>query len=535
MGNSESRQKTRKNPYSDIYPSYATNVAATLAVQGTTTAGDAAASGRLLIQAAKAEAEAAKLNAGALNEKAALGRALRSLGRAREFVSDQTRILGTAKTKHGEIAEVLDVSWTNATSIMEHKKPTATFDNIGRTAPVDFMIGNQEVQSKFYASANASLTGVIEHMNKYSHFSQNGVYFVPKDQYDVIKQVMDGKQRIMTVDGLLSQKSIDAIQRKLHEIQSRSGGKQLEELLKPSHHNYKDVQLNVVHRTLDGHEETLRAQTRARVEDLEAMKKNKERIQKDLEKEAARAKPATLQEAAGVAATGFAIGAGIAVGTKIYEKYRKGKTISEILREDWKELAKEGGKSGTLGAVSGVNIYYLTKSASLPAPFASAVVSSGQAVASLVQSYAAGEIDEGQLVSMGTLVCLEGGIVAAGTMIGQALIPIPVIGAMVGSVATKLFFDLAKDKLGSRAKKVAAEVERAAAAEFQKLDAYHQKLLKELRKSMDALGDLTKRAFDPKLNGCQLLEASIALATALKVPHSQILRTDRDLDRYLHG
>ena len=40
-----------------------------------------------------------------------------------------------------------------------------------------------------------------------------------------------------------------------------------------------------------------------------------------------------------------------------------------------------------------------------------------------------------ELVDARTIVCAEVGVVAAGAAIGQVLIPVPILGAVVGSVA----------------------------------------------------------------------------------------------------
>ena len=101
----------------------------------------------------------------------------------KEFIKNPNHILGSEMTKHGEIAEQFDVMQRNCTRILEGLKADASFEGVGRTAPEDYIIAAQEVQSKFYNGINSSLKAVLEHNEKYEYFGTNGksYYVIPKD------------------------------------------------------------------------------------------------------------------------------------------------------------------------------------------------------------------------------------------------------------------------------------------------------------------------------------------------------------------
>jgi hypothetical protein len=69
-------------------------------------------------------------------------------------------------------------------------------------------------------------------------------------------------------------------------------------------------------------------------------------------------------------------------------------------------------------------------------------------VASLVSSLNRGEISSEEFVELSLFVCADSAIVAAGASIGQTLIPIPVVGAIIGTIAGRMVSDFCKNLLG---------------------------------------------------------------------------------------
>ncbi len=134
-----------------------------------------------------------------LAQDAAWNHAQEQIDKVREFVGSPEKILGSALTKHGEIAEQVEVGIRNARSALHQNDLTATFDGVGRTAPEDYMVDGTAVQSKFINGAVKNLDHVMEHMNKYTSFGRDGSYYhIPKDHYETITKVMNGE----SVEGL---------------------------------------------------------------------------------------------------------------------------------------------------------------------------------------------------------------------------------------------------------------------------------------------------------------------------------------------
>ena len=107
-----------------------------------------------------------KLRAQASN----LENSLKEIGKLKTFVGNPEKILGSPLSKHGEIAEHVQVRISNARKMISGLKAEYTFDGVGRTAPEDYLKNGQWVQSKYYNSTGRTLDAVKEHLEKYPFF-----------------------------------------------------------------------------------------------------------------------------------------------------------------------------------------------------------------------------------------------------------------------------------------------------------------------------------------------------------------------------
>ena len=113
------------------------------------------------------------------------------------FISAPEHILGSLQTKHGEVAEHVQVNFSNARNLINGLKADLTFDNVPRTAPEDYLSGGNPVQSKFLNGAERTFDAIQKHLQDYPDFlksggynSGNGYYDIPRDQYDQITECL---------------------------------------------------------------------------------------------------------------------------------------------------------------------------------------------------------------------------------------------------------------------------------------------------------------------------------------------------------
>lgn len=437
----------------------------------------------------------------------AFERAVGEIDKVRDFIGSPENILGSQLTKHGEIAEQVEVGVSNAKTALAQAEMPATFDGIGRTAPADYMVDGVEVQSKFINGATNNLNHVLDHMDKYQDFGRDGsFYHIPKDHHETIMRVINGD----SVEDL-SPKTCKAILEKVEEIE-RESGKAFTDIVRPGVSDYGDVQQGKVHETLDNHENDIKTENTDR----------KEQIQQEHQ--------ASLAEGLKVTGIAAAIGGATSLGLGLYQKYKSGKNPfkGDFTQEDWKDLGLTTAKGAAGGAFAGASIYALTNYADMSAPFAGAIVSAVKGVASLSLSLHNGEIDFDEFVSLGLIVCSESAIVGVATAVGSTLIPIPILGSVIGSIAGKMLAEFATGKTEAVAEQV-----RAHMREFtQKLDERTKQVIAFIDAEFEKLGKLTDAAFDMVLNE-RLLGLSVELARAHGVEEYKIIKDSEALDDFM--
>jgi hypothetical protein len=426
----------------------------------------------------------------------------------REFIDRPGNILGNSATKHGEIAEVVEIGIRRSLDLVEGRPESADFGALGRNAPADYYIDGQEVQSKFINGTRLGLKKVIDHLEQYEHFGRDGSFYViPKDQHEQILRILNGDTAGM------STRTVNSILEKVRVIQEETG-KSFHEAVQPSVSTYAEVQRGQVDSTIDKHDDAL----------YERNEERKEQIIQDHAPSMAEGVKATL--AAG------AVGASIGFAAAAFKKYREGKNIfrGDFSAQDWKDVGAETLLAGAGGAVTGASVYVLTNCAELSAPLAGAFVSAVKGVATLLAAYRRGDMTTAELVDAGMFVCSDVAIVAGCAAAGQALIPVPVLGAVIGSLAGKVLSQLLSKQLQGATRAIEKRVEGF----LKELDTQSKALIDGIVVSFERLGELTAVAFDRTLN-IGLVELSVQLARAHGVDESKLLKCVTDLDQFMLG
>ena len=451
---------------------------------------------------------------------------------ARDYVSPSnlSHVLGNESTKHGEIAEQLEVCFRNGRSVLNQEKAVAEFlqngkDRIGAT---DYLINETPIQSKFINGLGTqSLDKVIGHLKQYPGYAndttfygfpgQHGEYHIPKNQYEIIKKILSGD-----TSGI-STKTVRACKEKISEIEQITG-KPFTEVVKPAITNYNEVQLGRVDDTINAEEQ--------RYEDVHQEKLDEIREEKSKQTEAAKhitdASWAEAFKAAGIAA---AISGTVSAGIKIYSKIRDGKPLGDFDTEDWKEVGFDFAKGGAKGGISGLAIYGLTKLGGFSAPFAGAMVSTSIGITSLYIDYKKGKIDETDFSNSVCALSVEAGMAAVGAAVGQAIIPIPIVGAIVGSVAAQSALKITQSIVGDKEKELIAHMQSEYNAIIEKLNNEGKRRFNEITEYFDRLGGYIEAALnkDTQIR----LYGSVELCRLLGVPEHDIVKTEQDVDVFM--
>lgn len=449
--------------------------------------------------------------------------AMKRINDIRRFVDSPENILGAPGTKHGEIAEHVEVGITNARQAIKGLADRATFENVGRTAPEDYIVDGIKVQSKFINGTNNSLKHVLEHLDKYADsigFGRDGsIYHIPHDQYKEIMDILSDENSFR-----LGSKSTRAILEKIAGIEQTTG-KKFVDVVKPADADYSDVQLNKIQETIDKYKSEIDKENRS------IMKRMRQNAEKEAEQAAAEHKW-SLGEAAKAGAVGAAVGGAVAFGTQVFKKKKDGKRISDFSENDWKKIGLESGKGAVKSGVTGFGVSCLSNLTCMSAPVAGGYVSGAIGIASAFSGYQKGEVTFSEFIENSEMLCMDTAAVVAGSIIGQLICPVPCVGMIIGSVAANIVWDNVKKYCNEKEQILIDEYRERKQKEIESLDAEYKSFVESILTKYNTLGGLTAMAFNFDLNYQLRFEYSQKLAAANGVPDEEILKTEMDIDDF---
>lgn len=439
-----------------------------------------------------------------------LEEALRELEEIKEFIGDPAHILGSATTKHGEIAEHMQVNFSNARRAIQGLDKNHSFDGVGRTAPEDYLRDGQQVQSKFYNGLRNTFFGkhaLSEHLETYPDFVKNGgAYDIPKDQYEKLVDLLDkyenNRSQLTAAECNLAKKIKEFLE---------SNDLELGKDINPAVVDYGEVQQGTAAQTAENEEDNIKG---------EDEKQRKQAYDES--------KP-TLREGAKAAGASAAIEGGVTFCMSVAKK-RKEKKFPEFTADDWKEIGIDTGKGAAKGGIRGGSIYLLTNFTATPANVASAYVTAAFGIASQVRTLEEGKVSQEDFVINCETVCLDVTVSAIASVAGQVLIPIPVLGAVIGNVAGEFVYELCRKQGALQSQKILEGYHAEMTLLKQQLDIQLLKVVLEIQKALERFKGLEKFAFDEDVNVA--FWGAAELAAQVGVPSDKILKTRDDIDHF---
>ena len=411
---------------------------------------------------------------------------------------------------HGFIAEVAECGIGNAREQIEGKAPI--YEWINDNGPEDLRRGATLIQQKFVnGGGHLSLQAIRMHLNAYPDFLDNGgVYQIPEDHYEKIKWLLSISEKeankMPTSTGDFSLKQW----REVHEF-FKNGDIPLDKV-EPSKLKYSEVQKGTYEQTFSKEKDSLR-------------KRNQERKEQAYNK----SKP-TLSEGAKATAAAAAIEGAMALCLGIAEKRKSGKKFNAFDEEDWKEIAATTGKGTLKGSIRGASIYTLTNFTATPAAVASAMVTATFGIAEQAYQLKQGNVNEQRFIENTEMLCLDASVSALSSFAGQVLIPVPVLGAVIGNTVGTMMYQIAKDNLSAREQKIFEEYAEAVRQLDVSLQDQYQEFVDEIGKDTKLFMELLNRAFAPDIRVA--FEGSIDLAKSCGVPVDEILDSKEKIASY---
>lgn len=438
--------------------------------------------------------------------------ALDSLRSTMDTIKDNVVEIGRGGERgmHGFIAEVAEVGIGNARKAIHGED--RIYDWINDNGPHDIQIGDMLYQMKFVRGGGCfSLNAVAAHLEKYPDYLERGnKYIIPKDFYEKVRELLELDEsqaaRLTNSDDGLTRKEWHKVRDFFdqHDITIND--------IEPSQLDYDEVQQVSIVQTMDNEETAIRSED--------------ERLRSKAYEES---RP-TFGQAAQATAVSAAVEGSTAFVMVVAGKLREGKQLRDFTSDDWSEVAKASGSGTIKGGIRGASIYTLTNFTATPGAVASSICTASFGVAEQAHKFRNQEIDEIELIKCSEIVCLDAAVSALSSAIGQAVIPVPVLGAVIGNTVGTIIYQAAKDSLSDYEQRVFVEYAEQQKQLDVELRTEYELLLNQIRNDMAEYINLLDFAFHP--DPIRSLDNSIKLAKALGVPQSEILDTPAKLDAY---
>ncbi len=408
---------------------------------------------------------------------------------------------GGDKGMHGFIAEIAECGIGNARQQIIGR--AASYVWINDNGPVDLQRGIDAIQQKFVqAGGHLSLRAITEHMSHYPDFlTDGGKYQIPKDHYDKIISYLampsDAANKLPTSTG-------DFSLRQWKEVHAFFDANSIDvSKLEPSILEYDEVQQGRIAVTIDKEKDRL---------------EETDREQRDAAYQ--ESKP-TLAEGIKATAVGAAVESATALVTAIVRKRKTGKKIKDFDEADWIDIASDSGRGAVKGGIRGGSIYLLTNYTATPAAVASAITTAAFGVAEQVHLYRDGALNEVQLIENSEILCLDASISALSSFVGQVLIPIPILGAIIGNAVGTMVYQFGKDSFSAKENELIYGYLNEISKLDEKLSVDYQQYINQLNICIAEYMELLACAFDPDVE--KALDGSVILAKRMDVPSEEIL------------
>lgn len=417
--------------------------------------------------------------------------------RVREEVVENGAGRGGPHGMKGFIAERMDVFIGNARDAVHGA--AESFELLDDNGPVDIMRDGIGIQQKFYYQYS-SIDAMTKHLDTYPDFLEKGqVYRIAKDVYEELMRIDSVSEGDLAKLPLVEQ----GVWHRLRAAETK--GIVLGKTVEPANINYGDSFKENYAGAIKREEDSLRTEdARARTEARDA------------------AKP-TIGEAAKMIGAGAALEGGTALASSLYNKIHEGKKIGELKSEDWKDIGFSTAQGTAKGGVRGAVVYAVVNYTPMPGAAATAMVTATYGMIGQARQLRNGKISDIEFIENSEALCYEVAISAISAAVGQTLIPVPVLGSLVGSIVGGFMLDIARTVLSDNEIKLIGEFQKEIDSARRSLDVGLRNKLEKYEAEIVQYDSLIDRLFDVDIQVAHA--ASIEFAERAGVEEELMLRS----------
>ena len=231
----------------------------------------------------------------------------------------------------------------------------------------------------------------------------------------------------------------------------------------------------------------------------------------------------------------------------VAKKIKSGKRLADFDEADWKEIFSDTAIGTGKGTVRGASTYLLTNLAAkqyvatglislekaytaAPSAVANALVTASFGIAEQLHLYRNGKLTEQELIESSEMLCLDAAVSAVSSLAGQVLIPVPMLGAVIGNAVGTTLYQITKDICSDQEKKLIDEYLKSLTDLENNLNDEYSSFINALNENMKLFMSILDRAFAPNIS--EAFEGSISLAKGMGVPTEEILDTKEKITSY---
>lgn len=336
--------------------------------------------------------------------------AMRSLELLRDFVRHPEHILGSDKTKHGEIFEWMQACFGNSRNAIRSLAPDYVI-NPDRFARDDLFFRGIAIQCKNVNGTKATFSAIMKHFEAYPESLNDGSRFlIPKDRHEEIMGILTKKPSLLSA-------SEHALKMKIREFEKATGF-DFTKNVKPGIVRSDQTQLYVAEATVDEEEISI------------------QKTDKEIREKFYRESRPNFGDFAKATLVGAALEGGITFILCVIKKRKDDR--------EWSEVFIDTGYGVIKGAVRGAGVYALTSFTVTSAPVATALFTAIFDIAEQSRLYCSAEIAADVFAVNANQIALDVSVSAGFSCLGQVLIPVPILGALIGNAVGMFSYGLLK-------------------------------------------------------------------------------------------
>ncbi len=192
-----------------------------------------------------------------------------------------------------------------------------------------------------------------------------------------------------------------------------------------------------------------------------------------------------------------AIAAGINMVLSLSDKLiREGKCFWDYESDDWKDVLFDIGVGGIAGGVSASVLNIVGSYSASAVPGVSALLMATFGIASLMPDYMDGKMTTDEFIVEAEMICFDAALILLTGIMGQAIIPAPALGAVIGSVAGMIATAIIQKIWGDELRELLMKINQHICTLFERIKDFFAGIWEKLK----AIKDLLEYLLDDDFN-----------------------------------